>query len=454
LISAPLIQPGRGPERPARDRNPGDARPGRLARQYARYLRATLRAGAAATPLAGSLDADVARDWARSGLMWLTGPAGEKPARCHHALPGCASGALEAFRQVSGVDVAPGIDGAALLVERSVLGGFERGGATSVNGSCRLFACADGFIAVNLARDADRELLPAWLELEPAQCGDLAAALAGRRRDSVLARARLLGLPVAPVQSAPRRSPDWYRFECTGVRRHGADRPLVVDLSALWAGPLFTGLLQSAGAEVIKVECVHRPDGARGGPRAFYELLNAGKKSVQLDLRSERGRRELAALLQRADIVVESTRPRAMRQLGVDTHALLRTHPGKLWVSITGYGREPPDDMRVAFGDDAAAAAGLLHADGPGSSPAFCGDAPCDPLAGMHAALAATYLWQGGRGGLLALSLRDVGAAVAGFYRSVDPGEVVRHGRGWNLVHGGLSFRIEAPRIRGAAASC
>jgi crotonobetainyl-CoA:carnitine CoA-transferase CaiB-like acyl-CoA transferase len=85
-----------------------------------------------------------------------------------------------------------------------------------------------------------------------------------------------------------------------------------------------------------------------------------------------------------------------------------------VWVSITGHGR---DDERIAFGDDAAAAAGscwCVRSD----APLFLGDALADPLAGIHAALAALAFWTIGRGALLDLAL----ARVAGFaLASVDP---------------------------------
>ena len=58
----------------------------------------------------------------------------------------------------------------------------------------------------------------------------------------------------------------------------------MVDLSALWAGPLAASLLLEAGARVVKVEARDRPDGARSGPRPFFDLLNAGKESVAIDL--------------------------------------------------------------------------------------------------------------------------------------------------------------------------
>ena len=86
-------------------------------------------------------------------------------------------------------------------------------------------------------------------------------------------------------------------------------RPLVVDLSALWAGPLCGHLLHLCGADVIKVESDTRPDGARFGNAAFFGLLNQGKRSVGLDLTRHEGRKTLRQLIDRADVVIESSRP-------------------------------------------------------------------------------------------------------------------------------------------------
>ena len=59
----------------------------------------------------------------------------------------------------------------------------------------------------------------------------------------------------------------------------------MVELGSLWAAPLCGSLLAAAGADVVKVESIGRPDGARRGPPAFFDLLNGGKRSVALDLR-------------------------------------------------------------------------------------------------------------------------------------------------------------------------
>jgi crotonobetainyl-CoA:carnitine CoA-transferase CaiB-like acyl-CoA transferase len=180
-------------------------------------------------------------------------------------------------------------------------------------------------------------------------------------------------------------------------------------LSSLWAGPLCAQLLGVCGAQVVKLESLQRPDGARRGSPAFFDLMNGGKRSVAVDIESESGLEQLRGLLARADIVIESSRPRALAQLGVDAEELVRSGLGKTWLSITGYGRGEPEAGWVAFGDDAAAAAGLTATAGCGT-PVFCGDAIADPLTGLHAAVAALASWLTGGGRLLDVSLRNVAA--------------------------------------------
>ena len=88
----------------------------------------------------------------------------------------------------------------------------------------------------------------------------------------------------------------------------------------------------------MKVESVHRPDGARRGPPAFYARLHGGHESVVLDFRSPAGRHDLEQLLGSADVVIEASRPRALEQLGIDAAAIVAAGPD-VWVSITGHGR-------------------------------------------------------------------------------------------------------------------
>ena len=150
---------------------------------------------------------------------------------------------------------------------------------------------------------------------------------------------------------------------------------------------------------------------ARGGEPLFYDLLNWQKQSIALDFGAANGIAALRALISRADIVIESARPRALAQLGVLADRCVAAKAGLTWLSITGHGRAAPQEEWIGFGDDCAVAAGLSwrmrQAHG---APMFCGDAIADPLTGLHAALAAWASWREGGGEIVALSLAGVTA--------------------------------------------
>jgi crotonobetainyl-CoA:carnitine CoA-transferase CaiB-like acyl-CoA transferase len=222
----------------------------------------------------------------------------------------------------------------------------------------------------------------------------------------------------------------------------------VLDFSSLWAGPLCCSLLQSAGARAVKLESLSRPDGSRFGPAAFFDLLHAGKPSAALDFASPEGRAALQRLVERADIVLESSRARALRQLGIDAEAWIEARPGRVWISISGYGRTPPADHWVALGDDAAVAAGLASVLGtPGEAPRFCGDAIADPLAGLYAAVAGLAAWQSGESRLVDVSLAGAAAAALGT-PARDGARMLGDAGGWSVEVDGERARVQPPRAR------
>ena len=118
------------------------------------------------------------------------------------------------------------------------------------------------------------------------------------------------------------------------------------------------------GAEVIKVESSKRLDGARRdksddqGEKEFYDLMNGGKKSFICDFTTQEGREQLLQLIECADIVIEASR-RARLDSWVFTPRLSSQKPGKVWLSITAYGRGPATENIIGFGDDIGVAAGL-----------------------------------------------------------------------------------------------
>ncbi len=147
-------------------------------------------------------------------------------------------------------------------------------------------------------------------------------------------------------------------------------RPLdgvrVLDLTRLLPGAWATLQLADLGAEVIKVEDPRGGDHARhmgplvNGASAHFQVLNRNKRSITLDLRSPDAARVFDALAAKADVVVDSFRPRTARRLGVDAGTLQARHPRLICASITGFGLTGPYADRAAHDINYEALAGLL----------------------------------------------------------------------------------------------
>ena len=388
--------------------------------------------------------------WAASGAMYLTGPADgpprPEPAELARRMDALA-GALAHLTGSAGAAVS--VDGPALMGERAATARLGRHGSTSVGGGARMVRVADGWIALNLARPSDVEALPA-LVAAPVDPGDWDAVrrrLAESTADGVIDIATDLGVPVAraSVDRGPAPALPWRALAEGGLRRPG--RPLVVDLSGLWAGPLAGSLIARTGADVVKVEGRRRPDGARLGPAPFFDLLNAGKKLLALDPGDPADLSDLRRLMERADLVIESSRPRVAAQWGIDPRTLVDA--GTSWVSITGHGRTGVESNRVAFGDDAAVAAGVVI---DGSPPEFVADAVADPVAGLVAAVVGVAALNGDRAVLADVSLRH----AAGWARGDAPDSnapVSERGGRWFVDAGDRLLEVEPPRARRAAGS-
>jgi hypothetical protein len=383
-----------------------------LAALVERWLAPILGAGAPLADVPEPLSGCPHLDWAASGAMALTGEPDGAPALA----PGPVLPLLAAIStRVETLSAAAGsrvrLDPGLLLGARAAAAGLGRRGAVSAGGATRLLPARDGWCAVSLARPDDLAAVPAIVQGDPGPdpWEGLADAVAASGAAEICERIRLLGVPASVVDAAPTAVPPW-RVERLGptVEAGAWEDALVVDLSALWAGPLCARVLGGAGARVVKVESTRRPDGARDGDPRFYDWLHGGHDSVSLDFSTEAGRADLRRLIRAADVVIEASRPRALAALGVDPHRDLR--PGGVWIGITGYGRRHPD--RVAFGDDAAAAGGLVARDARGR-PLLCADALADPLTGVVAALGALAGRAAGGGLLLDIAMADVAAGFA-----------------------------------------
>ncbi|SKA34140.1 Crotonobetainyl-CoA:carnitine CoA-transferase CaiB [Enhydrobacter aerosaccus] len=140
----------------------------------------------------------------------------------------------------------------------------------------------------------------------------------------------------------------------------------VVDFTSMIAGPYCARLLADCGAEVLKIEEPHgdhmrsRPP-LRDGHSAYFGHLNAGKKSLVLDLKSDTGRKAALELVKGSDVVLENFRPGVMRRLGLDYAALAGIKRDLVYCSISGFGQTGPRAQQPAYAPVIHAASGFDH---------------------------------------------------------------------------------------------
>jgi crotonobetainyl-CoA:carnitine CoA-transferase CaiB-like acyl-CoA transferase len=198
-------------------------------------------------------------------------------------------------------------------------------------------------------------LLDRWWDLPP---------------DEFAGRCQELRLPVSPYRrpTQPAADPDVNRRpeELRPARSDRSARPRdrlrVVDLSTHWAGPLATKLLADRGAAVIKVDPACRRDGFGDRPK-LYRHLNGCKEIVDLDLRRSVDRERFEALLDDADLLVESFSRRVMGNLGYGRRQLATRFPGLAVLSIKAFPMSSPEADWLAFGPGVHAASGLAFAE-------------------------------------------------------------------------------------------
>jgi CoA:oxalate CoA-transferase len=167
----------------------------------------------------------------------------------------------------------------------------------------------------------------------------------------------------------------------------------IVDLSRVMSGPYCTALLADVGAEVIKIETPVTGDDSRhfgpfvDGRSVYFSLLNRNKKSVTLNLKDERAREMLYALIDTADAVVENFRPGVAQRLGVDYETLKARNPSLVYLSISGFGQQGEFKGRPAYDLIIQAMSGLMSTTGrPGQEPTCVGDSVADLVTGLFGA--------------------------------------------------------------------
>ena len=199
--------------------------------------------------------------------------------------------------------------------------------------------------------------------------------------------------PAAPVPAAP--APAALAPAAPAPAAPGQALPLagltVVTLEQAVAAPFATRQLADLGARVIKVERPGTGDFARGfdttvhGQASYFIWLNRGKESIELDLKSADGRRVLAALAARADVLVQNLVPGAAERLGLGAAGLRKRHPRLIACSISGYGNDGPYRHKKAYDLLVQCETGLVSVTGTPEEPAKVAISVADIAAGMYA---------------------------------------------------------------------
>jgi crotonobetainyl-CoA:carnitine CoA-transferase CaiB-like acyl-CoA transferase len=212
------------------------------------------------------------------------------------------------------------------------------------------------------------------------------------------------------------------------------DRPLdgvrVLDLTNVLAGPYCTYHLMLLGAEVIKIEIPGRGDLARrlgpdpelnrSGLGASFLAQNAGKKSVELDLKTDGGRAAFEELATHADVLVENYRAGVLARIGFPWERLRRLNPGLVYCAISGFGQTGPMSQAPAYDQIIQGLSGMMSVTGtPQTAPLRVGFPVADTVGGLSAALAITAALAGrrldGRGRFLDVSMLEASLSAMGW---------------------------------------
>jgi crotonobetainyl-CoA:carnitine CoA-transferase CaiB-like acyl-CoA transferase len=168
----------------------------------------------------------------------------------------------------------------------------------------------------------------------------------------------------------------------------------IVELSQLAAGPLCSMMLADMGAEVIKIEIPDRGDGLRhwgmpyvGKDSVYFLGLNRNKKSVTLNLKTQKGKKIFFKMLKTADVLIENFRPGTMERLGLGYEIVMKINPKIIYCRISGYGQTGPYRQYGGYDLIAQGESGLMMVTGEENGPPIkIGAAVVDYGAGMNAA--------------------------------------------------------------------
>ncbi len=209
----------------------------------------------------------------------------------------------------------------------------------------------------------------------------------------------------------------------------------VLDLSRIMAGPWCGQILADLGADVIKVERLGEGDDTRrwGPPflkdkngkatqeAGYYLSVNRGKRSVELDLKSEEGRAVVKALAAESDILLENFKTGTLERMGLGYDDLQKVNPKLIYCSVTGFGLTGPMAKDAAYDFMIQGMGGLMSVTGgpdgtPGGGPQKVGVPIVDIMTGMYAAIgvlaALSNRDQTGKGDHIDLAMLDVSVAM------------------------------------------
>ena len=168
----------------------------------------------------------------------------------------------------------------------------------------------------------------------------------------------------------------------------------VLDLTRVLAGPFCTMILSDLGAEVVKLEMPVTGDDARGfgpfknGKSLYFVSINRNKKSISLNLKSEKGKQIFKQLLPQFDVLVENFRPGTMERLGLGYEILKEIHPGLVYAASSGFGHSGPYSERPSYDILAQAMGGIMSITGwPDSPPTRVGMSLGDITASLYTAI-------------------------------------------------------------------
>ncbi|MAW82635.1 MAG: formyl-CoA transferase [Parvularcula sp.] len=211
------------------------------------------------------------------------------------------------------------------------------------------------------------------------------------------------------------------------------DGILIADFTHVMAGPYATHLLRLLGAEVIKVEAPGRGDAMRyyGADRRYdgmapaFTAVNAGKKSVTLNLKNEADLAAAKELVARSDVMVENFRPGVIGRLGLGYEEMRKLNPDLVFCSVSGYGQSGPYRDWPAIDNIVQATSGMMSLSGtPEDPPMRVGFPVVDTLTGQTAAfaiLAALLRRERGAGGGEFIDVAMLDASLAFMTSAVGP---------------------------------